>query len=347
MIRVLVVDDSAFMRKAISMILERNANIRVVDTARDGEQALDMVQEYQPDVVTMDVEMPRMNGLEALRRIMDEDPRPVLMISSITQEGAPATVEAMEAGAVGFIPKEHSKVSLDITDIEDELSEKIEAAARSDVSAVRRSPSSPADARVSATDVDLVAIGVSTGGPFALKQVLPQLPADFPVPIAIVQHMPPHFTASLSNRLNSKSNLQVREAEEGLPLEPGSAVIARGGYHLTFQAGAQGPVAHISQTPEDTLHCPSVNVMLASAAEHFNGRVLGVIMTGMGKDGLEGARVLKRKGGTLISQDEDTSVVYGMPRAVANANLSDNILPLNQIASALAQAVGCPLPSTP
>ena len=343
MTRVLVVDDSAFMRKAISMMLERHPDIEVVDLARDGHEALEMVEDYQPDVVTMDVEMPRMNGLEALRHIMDSDPRPVLMISSVTQEGAAPTVKAMEAGAIGFIPKERSNVSLDITNIESELTEKVLAAAQCDVQAAYRRTrrrSRPSAGALSGLDVDLVAIGVSTGGPFALQQVIPTLPADFPVPITIVQHMPPHFTRSLSERLNTKSDLQVQEATDGMAIQSGMAVVAPGGHHLAFQGSARYPRVTTPQSPDDTLHRPSVNVMLESATKHFDGRVLAVIMTGMGKDGLDGARHLKKQGGVVLSQDEETSVVYGMPRAVANAKLSDRVLPLEDIGPALVDALG-------
>lgn len=347
MITVLVVDDSAFMRKAISMMLERDAEIEVVDTARDGEQALEKVERLQPDVVTMDIEMPRMDGITALKRIMSEMPRPVLMISSLTKEGADATVKAMEAGAVGFIPKQHSRVSLEITKIEKELTEKVKTAARSNVQVLQRSSRSAAAPSLSSQNAfaflraRLIAIGISTGGPFALQKVIPELPADLPVPVVIVQHMPPHFTKSLAERLDKLSPLHVVEAEAGMPVEAGTVYIAPGAQHLTFRTGARTPFIRISEDPDDTLHRPSVNVMFASASTVFR-RVLGVVMTGMGKDGLEGAQVIKDGGGKIIAQDEDTSVVYGMPRAVASAGLTDLVLPMERIAPALAEAVGTP-----
>ena len=345
MITVLVVDDSAFMRKAISMMLERDPEVRVVDTARDGQQALDKIQSLQPDVVTMDIEMPRMDGITALKRIMKEMPRPVLMISSLTKEGADATVKAMEAGAVGFIPKQHSRVSLEITKIENELAEKVKAAAQSNVRALQRSrgQSTTSTSRESFAFLRarLIAIGVSTGGPFALQQVIPELPADLPVPVAIVQHMPPRFTRSLAERLDTLSPLRVVEAEPGMPVEAGTVLIAPGGQHMTFRTAARAPIVRISDEPADTLHRPSVDVMFRSASEVF-GRVLGVVMTGMGKDGLDGAQAIKNGGGKIVTQDEDTSVVYGMPRAVANAGLTDLVLPMERIAPTLAEAVGSP-----
>lgn len=352
MITVLVVDDSAFMRKALSMMLERDPDVRVVDTARDGQQAIDKVRALDPDVVTMDVEMPRMDGLTALRHIMDEMPRPVLMISSLTREGAAATVEAMEAGAVGFIPKQRSRVSLKITEIEQELIKRIKSAARSNLRAFRQTgrpssaPRKRTPSRLSFRQARLIAIGVSTGGPFALQHVIPALPADLPVPVAVVQHMPPHFTRSLAERLDAKSALQVSEAENGMPVEPGRVIIAAGGRHLVFRSGARSVIVQTPEKPTDTLHRPSVDVMFASASERYGGRVLGLVMTGMGKDGLEGARTIKESGGRIIAQDEATSVVYGMPRAVAEANLTDCILPMDELAQALTKAVGATPTST-
>lgn len=353
MISVLVVDDSAFMRKAISMMIDRDPEVHVVDTARDGHQAIEKTRELQPDVVTMDIEMPRLDGISALKQIMDEMPRPVLMISSLTKEGADATVKAMEAGAVGFIPKQHSRVSLEIKEIEQELIDKVKSAARSNVGALRRALSStPSSARqkppsdFSFRRARLVAIGVSTGGPFALQQMVPALPADLPVPVAIVQHMPPRFTRSLANRLNAMTPLEVVEAEAGMSLTPGRVLIAAGGHHLTFRRGAQGPLAETPDEPEDALHRPSVDVMFNAACRMYQGRVLGVVMTGMGKDGLEGAQQIKSKGGKIIAQDESSSVVYGMPRAVTEANLADLVVPLDEMASTLAQALN-PASSNP
>ncbi|BBM68956.1 protein-glutamate methylesterase/protein-glutamine glutaminase [Rhodothermus marinus] len=344
MIRVLIVDDSAFMRKALSIMLEGDPEVEVVGTARDGLEAIEKVRELKPDIVTLDVEMPRMDGLTALRRIMREHPVPVIMVSSLTQEGAQATIEALEAGAVDFIPKQHSYVSIEISRIRAELLEKIKTIARTRPLPTRRRSAAPGTEALPAfrfREARAIAIGVSTGGPRALQQVIPALPADLPVPVLIVQHMPPHFTRSLAERLNSLSPLTVVEAEEGMPLEPGRVFLAPGGRHLVLERrNGHVPVIRTPVEPA-TLHRPSVDVMFQSVCQAFGGKVLAVVMTGMGRDGLEGARLIKQHGGKVITQDEATCVVYGMPRAVAEAGLSDAVLPLEQIGPFLARSLGC------
>lgn len=354
MIQVLVVDDSAFMRKALSMMLESDPGIKVVDTARDGVDALEKVRRLQPDVVTMDVEMPRMDGITALKHIMREHPRPVLMVSSLTKEGAETTVEALQAGAVDFIPKQFSYVSLEITRIQEDLIAKVKTIARSRSRFFRRAaaapPLQPAPASAATLvypEARLIAIGVSTGGPFALQHVVPALRADLPVPVVIVQHMPPHFTRSLAERLDALSPLRVVEAEAGMRAEAGTVYIAPGGKHLTFRANAGGVTISTPDEPTTALHRPSVDVMFQSAQEAYGGRVLAVVMTGMGRDGLEGARLIKRAGGRLLAQDADTCVVYGMPRAVVEAGLADAVLPLDGIAPALTRAVARPVAAAP
>lgn len=358
MINVLVVDDSAFMRKAISMMLESDPEVRVVDTARDGQDAVEKVARLQPDVVTMDVEMPRMDGLTALRHIMRDHPRPVLMISSLTREGAETTVEALQAGAVDFIPKQFSYVSLEITKIQEDLIAKVKAVARSrnrlfrratpvrppDGAATGAAPATapPAGGRLSMPDAALIAIGVSTGGPFALQHLVPALPADLSVPVVIVQHMPPHFTRSLAERLNGMSPLRVVEAEAGMRLEAGAVYIAPGGRHLVFRNGPGGVTILTPEEPSASLHRPSVDVLFNAAHDTFGGRVLGVVMTGMGRDGLEGARRLKAAGARFIAQEAESCVVYGMPRAIVEAGLADAVLPLDELAPALVQAVAAP-----
>lgn len=344
MIRVLIVDDSAFMRKALSIMLESDPEIEVAGTARDGLEAIEKVHTLKPDIVTLDIEMPRMDGLTALRRIMREHPVPVIMVSSLTQEGAQATIEALEAGAVDFIPKQHSYVSIEISRIRAELLEKIKTIARTRPLLTRRRISEATPATLPSfrfREARAIAIGVSTGGPRALQQVIPTLPADLPVPVLIVQHMPPHFTRSLAERLNALSMLTVVEAEEGMLLEAGHVFLAPGGRHLILEQ-RNGYVPHI-RTPAEpvTLHRPSVDIMFQSVCQTFNGKVLAVVMTGMGRDGLEGARLIKQHGGKVITQDESTCVVYGMPRAVAEAGLSDAVLPLEQIGPALSRSLGC------
>ncbi len=348
-IRVLVVDDSAFMRKAISMMLGDDPEIEVVGTARDGIDAIEKVKLFHPDLMTLDVEMPRMDGITALKKIMKENPLPVLMVSSLTVEGARATIDALSAGAVDFIPKQLSYVSLDITKIKGELVAKVKAITRNRL----RTFSRPLTNRVSALNrlsqlkmsaAQIVTIGISTGGPFSLQKVVPSLPVDFPVPVAIVQHMPPQFTKSLADRLDSISRLEVCEAEDGMDLTRGKVYIAPGGLHMKFRRTGGIPKVVVSKDPGDTLHRPSVDVMFSSANEVFEGRVLAAVMTGMGHDGLDGARLIKESGGKLIAQDEETSVVYGMPKSIVDAELADAVLPLDAIASALTTALTATVP---
>jgi two-component system, chemotaxis family, protein-glutamate methylesterase/glutaminase len=338
MIRALVVDDSAFMRKAISMMLESDPGITVVDTARDGLEAIEKVAALKPDIVTMDVEMPRMDGLTAVRRIMQTMPVPILMISSLTREGAEVTIQALAAGALDFIPKKNSTVSLAINQIREDLLTKVHA-----ITSRRPAPSRPrAEARREAGAVqpgrfDALVIGTSTGGPFALQQVLPALPAEFPLPVLVVQHMPPHFTRSLAERLDSLSPLNVKEASDGDVVRPGHVFIAQGGVHMHLDRKGSDVRIRTSDEPE-TLHRPSVDVMFSSAAKAFERPLLAVVMTGMGRDGLDGCRAIKEKGGYLVAQDEASCVVYGMPRAVAEAGLVDLVRPLTDIAGTIAPA---------
>lgn len=340
MIRVLIVDDSAFMRKALTMMLSDDPEVEVIDTARDGLEAIEKVHRLQPDLVTLDIEMPRMDGLTALRRIMKEAPVPVIMLSSLTQEGARVTLDALDAGAVDFIPKHTSFVSLEITRIRDTLLEKVKTLARKrsagrPVPPVRETaPRRPMTFYRSR----LIAVGISTGGPAALQTLIPRLNEALPVPVAIVQHMPAHFTKTLAQRLDRMSPLHVVEAEEGMLVRPGMVLLAPGGRHLTFRPAGHDVVVSTPTHPE-TLHRPSVDVMFTSAAAAFGGRVLGVVMTGMGHDGCEGAREVRRRGGKIIAQDAASSVVYGMPRAVVEADLADSVLSLNDIAPALERAV--------
>ncbi len=371
MIHVLVVDDSLFMRKALSRMLDRASGMTVAATANNGKEGVEKACKLEPDVVTMDVEMPKMNGITAVREIMDRDPCPILMVSSLTEKGAETTIDAMEAGAADFISKDDSGSSLRIREIEDELTEKIRAlsesrsrlfdgdlrpdSGRSDTGTSRtetgQASSSPAAGRSAEqptrTDPSLkmIVVGVSTGGPLALQHVVPLLPAELPIPVAVVQHMPPQFTSSLASRLNDLSALTVREATDGMALKPGRVVLATGDRHLTFDQRRSTLVARTPTRPGDASHCPSVNVMFESACDAYGGDVLALVMTGMGTDGLEGARRIKKAGGTVFAQDEASCVVYGMPRAVVEAGLADAVLPLKQLPEAVGEAAGTPVPS--
>ncbi|NOX36913.1 MAG: chemotaxis response regulator protein-glutamate methylesterase [Calditrichaeota bacterium] len=345
-IRLLIVDDSAFMRKAISMILEEEADIEVVGTAKDGLEAIEKVKRLRPDVVTLDIEMPRMDGLTALRRIMQEHPVPVIMISSLTYEGARETIQALELGAIDFIPKQFSFVSIGQVEIKEQLIQKIRAAAQSRFRLLRRRISRPAASsgrRIHfprLPSVKIIVIGISTGGPLSLQKVIPRLPAEFSVPIAIVQHMPPNFTRLLAERLDNLSALRVVEAQDNMPIAPGTVYVAPGGWHLCIRKRLNGTTCCLSQEPKNLLFRPSADVLFESASRVFGKDVLAIVMTGMGKDGLKGAQIIKAAGGKVIAQDEETSVVYGMPRVVVEAGLADAVLPLEKIPEALSQAVG-------
>ena len=340
-INVVVIDDSAFMRKSISLMLESDPGIKVVATARDGQDGINKIREFRPDIVTLDIEMPVLDGLSALRIIMKEIPLPVIMISSLTSEGTQATLDALNLGAVDFIPKELSYVSVDIKKIREEIISKVKAIVRSRPPRLRLvgaplRPLEPGQSRWgipvgAGNDLKAVVLGVSTGGTYALLQTIPKLPVDFPLGIAVVQHMPPRFTKSLAERLDSLSSLNVKEAEDGDILKPGVVLLAPGGRHLTFRRRGGCVAATIGSEPANSVYKPCADVMMTSAVEAFNGPLLGIIMTGMGKDGLEGLRRIKQKGGFVIAQDEDSCVVYGMPRAAVEAGVADAVLPLAEI----------------
>ncbi len=358
MITVVIVDDSAFMRKALSTMLEKDPEIKVVATARNGEEGLEMVRRHNPQVVTLDIEMPRMNGLTALKHIMMEMPRPVLMISSLTTEGAEATLKAMELGAVDFIPKQLSKVSLDIIKIEENLRAKVKEIAKRKFrppmrrmhsrsgsvavpgksgegaasSAQRKKYVIPRGGRVVR---DIVAIGVSTGGPPAVQKVLSKFPAGFPASILIAQHMPEAFTGPFAKRLDSLCRLNVREAEAVEKLQPGTVYVAPGGKHLLLDQKLGRMEVVVSPEPSSALYKPSANVLVSSVAKKHGRRSLGVILTGMGNDGMEGIRELKRAGGRALAQNDASCVVYGMPKAIVDAGLADDIVDIEDMADAI------------
>ncbi len=359
MVKVLVVDDSMFICKAVSRILEKDPNIKVVGVAHDGEEAIRKIKELDPDVVTLDVEMPKMDGLTALKIIMKEMPRPVIMISSLTREGAKTTVEAMSLGAVDFIPKElyqSGAVGIDLEKIERQLLDKIKAIGARKANFAKRISTSTISTSTAKTAtsaglpgavssapsvvkrkglVDVVVIGVSTGGPTALQKLIPGLPKNFPLPGIIIQHMPPAFTGPLAERLNALGGPRVKEAEQGERLEPGKFLVVPGAYHMQVRKiGSQASVM-LSEEPRDSVYHPSIDITICSAAEAFKAKTLAVILTGMGKDGLEGARRVKHYGGKVLAQDEATSIVYGMPKVVVEAGLADKVVPLDAMARAI------------
>lgn len=350
-VRVLVVDDSAFMRTALSRMIESDGELQVIACANDGKHALELIEQVDPDVVTMDIEMPRMNGLEALKRIMSTAPRPVIMISSLTQEGAMMTFEALDCGAFDYIPKQLSYVSLDIVKIREDLVDKIKAAAThrgklgEKKSISRTAPrSSFANGNTSATGLfpipSAICIGTSTGGPKALQQILPLLPPDLPAGIVIVQHMPPGFTGPFAARLNGLCRINVKEAEPDDLVESGSVLIAPAGWHATLYRRTHSRHAiRLSKAPSGTLHMPSVDVLMLSAAEVLRSLAMGVILTGMGNDGEAGIKAIHDAGGRTIGQDEATCIVYGMPRACALAGTLSKVSPLLKIPEEIVAAV--------
>ncbi|MBT8762668.1 chemotaxis response regulator protein-glutamate methylesterase [Desulfohalobiaceae bacterium Ax17] len=342
MIKVVVVDDSAFMRKAISTMLKKDPQIEVVAVARDGEEGLEMVRKYDPDVVTMDIEMPKMDGLTALKHIMMEMPRPVIMVSSLTTEGAEATLKAMEYGAVDFIPKQLSMVSLEIVKIEHELRAKVKSVAKrkNKLKVIRRVKKKVSDTTKKQKKIatpkgslirDIVAIGVSTGGPPVVQKVLSELPADFPACILIAQHMPKAFTGPFAKRLNESCKLKVKEAENGDVVKPGHVFVAPGGQHMKIDQKVSRIDVLVDSEPRHVLYKPSADVLIASVATGVGKRGLGVILTGMGNDGFLGIKELKKKGGKAIAQSEESCVVYGMPKAIVEGNLADAVVDVEEM----------------
>lgn len=351
MVKILIVDDSAFMRNALSNMLSSDPEIVIAGTARDGREAIDKISVLRPDIVTMDVEMPRMDGISALRHIMETNPVPVIMISSITTEGAKVTLDALDLGAVDFIPKNLSELSINIVRIKEMLIDKVKQIAKRGVpkKPVSSRPVSEKSAEVSrvmsvrATGerrISLVSIGTSTGGPKALQELIPNLPQNFPVPLVIAQHMPASFTGPFAERLDQLSQIRVKEAEDGEQLKNGIAYIAPGGGHMrvTRKRGIENLIS-ISEDKEEFIYRPSVDALMLSVAEFFPGRALGVILTGMGSDGIKGMIALKKTGGRIFAQNEETCVVYGMPKAVVDAGIADKVLPLEDMAGEIINSV--------
>lgn len=357
-IRVLVVDDSPFMRKSLQRMLEDASDIQVVGTARDGIDAIEKTRELDPDLITLDIEMPRMDGLTALRKIMAELPRPVLMVSSLTQEGAQATLDALAIGALDFIPKESSFATMSILNIQQELQEKVRrlaATPRFKRPKLDRSPrlGAPPTARpapppeppsvprptggalADSPMAELLVLGSSTGGPKALQELLPALPANFPVPILIVQHMPSTFTKPFADRLDGLCKVRVKEAEHGEPVHPGTVYVARGGIHLLYRQRGTVSLVEQSLEPASSIHRPSVDVLFHSVVENFSKPVLAMILTGMGNDGAKGMEALKKRGAHTLAEAEESCVVYGMPRAAAEKGCVDLVAPLPEIAGHL------------
>ncbi|MBJ9975407.1 chemotaxis response regulator protein-glutamate methylesterase [Pseudomonas sp. S75] len=372
-VKVLVVDDSGFFRRRVSEILSADPTIQVVGTATNGKEAIDQALALKPDVITMDYEMPMMDGITAVRHIMQRCPTPVLMFSSLTHEGARVTLDALDAGAVDYLPKNFEDISRNPDKVKQMLCEKVHTLSRSNrrfssfaspaPAPVASAPASTAPAAATASTshapvrsaaparasapaashapapkrkpYKLVAIGTSTGGPVALQRVLTQLPASFPAPIVLIQHMPAAFTKAFAERLDKLCRISVKEAEDGDVLRPGLALLAPGGKQMMVDA--RGTVK-ILPGDERLNYKPCVDITFGSAAKTYGDKVLSVVLTGMGADGREGARLLKQGGSTVWAQDEASCVIYGMPMAIVKANLADAVYSLDEIGKHLIEA---------
>lgn len=341
-IRVLVVDDSAFVRRAIISMFEHNPDIEVAGIASDGEAAVELTKTLRPEVVLLDVQMPVLDGLSALKRIMQECPTPVVMFSSLTGKGGEKTLKALDIGAVDFVDKSSAGGAMDIGLLARELSAKIRVAACVDVkkrsvkSPQRPEPASRAPSARSC-NTEVVLIGTSTGGPPALQEVLSQIQGNAPCPILIVQHMPVGFTASLAKRLDRHSPLAVTEATDGERIVAGHAYLAPAGWHMRLRRQAGELRVWLDQTPDGHLHCPSVDALFDSAAAVCGSRCLAVVLTGMGKDGSVGAQAIKKAGGLLVVEAEESAVVFGMPKAVMDVVGVDAVVPLHLVAETIAK----------
>jgi two-component system chemotaxis response regulator CheB len=346
MVKVLVVDDSAFIRNTLTGMLISDPEIEVIGIARDGIEAVEKVASLKPDIVTLDVEMPRMDGIEALKRIMAQNPVPVLMVSSLTTDGAKTTLDALDLGAVDFIPKNLSDLSVNIVKIKEILIDKIKSIAKKGIiptpvitSAEPLKMPKPSEYK-SHRKTGVIVIGSSTGGPKALQNVISKLPKEFPAPILIAQHMPPNFTGPFAERLNHISDVYVKEAEDREPLKKGTVYIAPGRGHMgVLRKKITETLIDISSNSGEYIYKPSVDALMLSVLEVFSGQVLGVILTGLGNDGEHGMREIKNRGGRTIAQDEETCVVYGMPKSVIQSGLADKVVPIDEIAGEIINAV--------
>jgi two-component system, chemotaxis family, protein-glutamate methylesterase/glutaminase len=362
--KVLVVDDSAFMRKLISDFISASEEMEVVGIARNGEDALAKIKKLSPDVITLDVEMPKMNGIDALKRIMSECPVPVVMLSSTTKEGAEETIKAVQFGAVDFIAKPSGTISLDLHKIQEEIVRKVYSASHVPITKLLGDPSSTGNSAniivnhnktgVSSSIYEagptkhetqkngLIIIGTSTGGPRALQHVLTDMPSNLDAPIAIVQHMPPGFTKSLADRLNSIAGITVKEAEHGEQLEKGTAYIAPGGFHMRItETDSILTVQLTKEEPPRNGHRPSVDVLFESASMIDGCKKIAVVMTGMGSDGTEGVMKLKETGNVIaIAESQETCIVYGMPKSVIAAKLADEVVNVEGIGQSIMKYMG-------
>lgn len=342
-IRVLVIDDSAYVRKVVTQILSRSPFIEVVGTARNGIEGLERMEALNPDVVTCDLIMSEMDGVEFVREQMKRKFVPIIIMSIASETGEMA-LTALEVGAIDFVQKPTALATEKILEVSDELISKVKEAANITSTGIPVIPvEEPTQVALTARSlkaVDIVVLGISTGGPQALRYLIPKLPADFAVPLVVVMHMPVGYTAMYAARLNDLTSLEFHEAEDNETLTPGVGLLAPAGRHLSFKRHDSGKVTtHLDARPFDTIHRPSVDVLFKSASEVFGSRVLAILMTGMGSDGKEGAAWVKAKGGIVYTESEQSCIVYGMPRSVVEAGLSDKSVILSGMAEAIMEIV--------
>ncbi len=343
-IRLIVADDSALMRKALRLLIDSTDDIELIAAARDGEDAIIKARELKPDVICMDINMPRMDGITALQYITDEKICPVIMLSSLTTEGAVTTFECLELGAFDYVAKPDGTVSAELSIIADELLAKIRAAAHSN--SIRRSfkqlqknsytQIAPQETKALSTAItQAVVIGISTGGPSTIMEVLPLLPQDLPAPVFLVQHMPPTFTSTFAQRLNNACQIKVVEAESGMIVEAGCCYLARGGMHLTLYKKGDGTVLIRTPRTPQTLFVPSVNITMESVLSIYGKNTIGVLMTGIGDDGAEQMVAIRQSGGYTIAESEESCIVFGMPREAIERGGACEVLPAWEIAEAI------------
>lgn len=361
-IRVLIVDDAVVMRRMISEVLADDPDIEVVGAAPDGRIALQKVTQVNPDIITMDVEMPGLNGIETVRALRKTHPKlPVIMFSTLTARGAEATLDALAAGATDYVtkPANVGSVTEGLARLQSELVPKIKLHCRGEQVHVpmlavkpggkhRQPESRPSSAGANAPEIrpEVVCIGCSTGGPNALAELFAGIAKPPPVPIVIVQHMPPLFTKMLAERLGKDSKLKFHEGEEGMAVEPGSVYIAPGGFHMELRRDGQKVRIRLHEGPPENSCRPAVDVLFRSVAAVYGARILGIILTGMGQDGLHGSTLIREKGGAILAQDKESSVVWGMPGYVAGAGIAERILPLRQMAGEVVRRLSHPASTT-
>ena len=364
-VRVLVVDDSGFFRRRVTEILAADPLIEVIGSAQNGEEAVEQTAKLKPDVITMDIEMPVLDGISATRKIMASTPTPIIMFSSLTTDGAKATLDALDAGALDFLPKRFEDIAKDKDEAKKLLCERVRSLARQPVSRITARPASTVTSPRTSTNktisskpvaaavapavmprrgmakggIKLVAIGTSTGGPVALQKVLTVLPANFPVPILLIQHMPGTFTPAFAQRLNQACAIEVKHAENGDMLKPGVAYLAPGGKQMLLEGRAGSAVIKVIESEPNLTYKPSVDITFRSITKIYPKETLAVVLTGMGADGREGARALKQGGSTIWAQNEASCVVYGMPAAIVDAGLAEEVIDLKHMGNSITQRV--------